>query len=110
MNKHEVIDLFDTISAVMPHAEFERPTIEIYADLLEDVPFKVARKNVMEHFKTSRFLPTPAEIRGGYTDAHDRIKRETQAFIREQEQRKPIPVPAEVKARMDKLFGRERAE
>lgn len=110
MNKNEVIDLFKVISAAMPHTEIERPTIDIYAELLTDVPFEVARKNVVEHFRTNRFLPTPSEVRNGYTDAHERQKRETQAFIREQEQRKPIPVPAHIKERMDKLFGRERAE
>lgn len=110
MNKSEVIDLFDVISSAMPNVEIKRGTVEVYTELLADMPYELARKNVLEHFKGSRFMPTPSEVRNGYTDAHERQKRETQAFIREQEARKPIPVPAHIKERMDKLFGKERAE
>jgi hypothetical protein len=109
VNKSQTINLLKLITTSYPNMTVTADTVDQYSELLEDMPYSLAAENVKKHIKDNRFAPTIAEIRGGYTDAHERQKRETQAFIREQEQRKPIPAPAEVKARMDKLFGRGEA-
>lgn len=110
MKESETIDILTRVAANYPNVTVTNEMVQLYTETLDDVPYNVALRNVTEHIKTSKFAPTIAEIRGGYTDAHERQKRETQAFIREQEARKPIPVPAHIKERMDKLFGRQQAE
>lgn len=110
MNTTQTISLMKRVTNAYPNLVLTADMMLDYSDMLEDMPFDLALKNVNEHIKTSRFAPTIAEIRGGYTDAHERQKRETQEYIRQQQERKPIPVPPEIKAKMDKLFERERAE
>lgn len=110
MKESEANEILTRVAANYPVVTVTNEMIDLYTETLADMPYDVAMRNVTEHIKNNKYAPTIAEIRGGYTDAHDRIKRETQAFIREQEQRKPIPAPAHIRERMDKLFGRERSE
>ena len=110
MKESEATEILTRVAANYPVVTVTNEMIDLYVETLDDVPYNVALRNVTEHIKTSKYAPTIAEIRGGYTDVHERQKRETQAFIREQEARKPIPVPAHIKEQMDKLFGREKAE
>lgn len=65
MSKDEVINLFELIVEVYPRFTISASRVEAWHELLLDMPYKSARKNVVEHCKNSKFEPTVADVRAG---------------------------------------------
>lgn len=63
MTRQEAVTLVGMLSAAYPKYEITRPTIRLYEDFLQDLPFDLARAAVAKHITTSTFFPTVAELR-----------------------------------------------
>lgn len=65
MEKFEVAMLFKRIKRQYPGFDSSREAIdEWHEDYLRDIPYEEGLRNVIQHIKTSKYYPTPAEIRG----------------------------------------------
>ena len=62
MTPKEAIKVVGVLCAVYPAARMTEATIEIYESLLQELEFDVARAAVERLVRTSKFLPTVAEI------------------------------------------------
>lgn len=78
--------------------------------LLEDLPYEVAVTNLDNHIRSSVYEPKPAELRGGWTDG-SRLKQHTEKLFREREEQRAasVPMPNDVREKLDRIFGRQRA-
>ena len=64
MIRDDVKKIFALMILAYPSmSEITTEKIDIWHELLEDIDFEAAKKAVKEHIKTSRFIPTIAEIR-----------------------------------------------
>lgn len=67
MNKKETVALFALISALFPRdekiANADKPMIMAWQEMLEDIPFEVAKAALKAQSSTSLFPPTIKEIR-----------------------------------------------
>jgi hypothetical protein len=63
MTKAEVTKLLTITAAMYPKFEISNIKIELWADLIGDIPFKVAQAALKKVMMTSEFPPTVAEIR-----------------------------------------------
>lgn len=63
MTEVEAAKLIKVLQEAYPRAEFTEGRIEIYTQLLADLPYAAAQKAVLKLIATSPFLPTVAEIR-----------------------------------------------
>lgn len=62
MNADQAVDLCRYVSAACPQQKFDEFTPDVWLDLLEDVPFALARRAAVEVVKAQPFA-SPAEIR-----------------------------------------------
>ena len=64
MTRDDVKKIFALMILAYPSmSEITTEKIDIWHELLSDIDFEAAEKAVKEHIKTSRFVPTIAEIR-----------------------------------------------
>ena len=64
MTREDVKKLFEPMILAYPSMpEMSSQKIDLWHELLNDIDFEAAKKAVKEHIKTSRFVPTIAEIR-----------------------------------------------
>lgn len=63
MTEVEAAKLIKVLQEAYPRTEFTEGRIEIYTQLLADLPYAAAQKAVLKLIATSPFLPTVAEIR-----------------------------------------------
>lgn len=66
MDKKEFTRLASIIRAYYPNALRDGESLNLWYEQLQDVPFAEAESNLKKHVSTSKFVPTIAEIRGGY--------------------------------------------
>lgn len=64
MNKSDVKELLKQIVVAYPNFEVSEPRFNLWCEMMQDISFKYAQKNLVEHIKTNRFAPTIADIRG----------------------------------------------
>lgn len=64
MTRDNIKKIFALMILAYPSmSEMTTEKIDIWHELLSDIDFEAAEKAVKEHIKTSRFVPTIAEIR-----------------------------------------------
>lgn len=63
MTKDEVKQLFMAISMNYPSFDIFGKKLEFWHELLEDISFSRAMRNLKLHMKESKFIPTIADIR-----------------------------------------------
>jgi hypothetical protein len=63
MTELEAKKLLYVLESAYPRAEFAAGTAQLYAQMLGDLPYEVAKTAVMRLIATSKWLPTIAEIR-----------------------------------------------
>ena len=68
MTKAEVTKLLTIIAAMYPRFEISTLKVELWLDMIGDIPFKEAQMAVKKVMMTSEFPPTVAEIRKAATD------------------------------------------
>lgn len=89
MIKTEVKKLFLIINNCYPNFQIDDAKTETWLNLLRNVPFDQAQKNLRVHLETSSFVPTPADIirrdPEQFTD-YDRLRAETAERMAEQEE------------------------
>lgn len=64
MDKQEAVTLLKQITSLYPNVKLTKDAGEIWIDCLADVSYDRAKRNLLEHAKTSKFPPTIADIRG----------------------------------------------
>lgn len=69
MNRKEAVQLVAVMSAAYPTAKVQDETAVAYHLLLSDVPYDAAIRAFTVLGRTSKWMPTPAEIREVLTDA-----------------------------------------
>lgn len=114
-----MILLMKLITNVYQNFEVEDPAkIDVWHAVLRETPIKVARLNLMDHFRTSRFPPTPADlIRLEYKQPlsvyelqkldNDRQLLELQEYHEREEVK---PMPEHIANRLNKLFAGMRVD
>lgn len=65
MTREETKSLLKLILLAYPNFEVSAEKVELWAQMLTDVSHAAGNKNVMQHIKTSRFIPTIADVRAG---------------------------------------------
>lgn len=68
MTKAEVVKLLTITSAIYPKFEVSEIKIELWADLIGDIPFPIAQAALKKVMLTSEFPPTVAQIRKAAVD------------------------------------------
>ena len=63
MTKAEASQLVALIHGAYHNVTPRQQTVEIYEAMLVDLPFAATRDAVIQHIKTSKWMPTIAEIR-----------------------------------------------
>lgn len=64
MNKKEVAKLLQVLFELYPSVEVTNQKVELWEQCLENTEFSVAKQNIINHAKTSKYIPTIAEVRG----------------------------------------------
>jgi len=64
VTREDIKKVFALIILVYPNLpELTSEKIDLWHELLSDIDYEAAQKAVKEHIKTSRFIPTVADIR-----------------------------------------------
>ncbi|MGB9780640.1 replicative helicase loader/inhibitor [Caldanaerobacter sp.] len=63
MTKKEVIQILGVLGAAYPNMNISEKTVDIWAELLKDIPFEVAKVVVKKHILENTYPPTIADIR-----------------------------------------------
>lgn len=65
MNKSEAAALVALAAANFPNMQEKdlRPTVQVWMQLLADIPYETAKQAVMKHIMTEKYFPTVTEIR-----------------------------------------------
>lgn len=108
MKETEVVKLFSIIR--IEHPNFEKTTEKalLWAELMKDLPFETALKNLYDHLKTSKYAPKAAEIiirdPNQFTD-HEQLQLETEERfeLMDQWERDAVDIPDHVRKRIE--FG-----
>jgi len=70
VTRDEVKEIFKAIILSYPSMpELTSEKIDLWHSLLKDISFSDAKKSVEEHIKTSRFIPTIADIRNAVRES-----------------------------------------
>jgi hypothetical protein len=97
VDRAEVIELLIVIKENYPSFDVSEDSIDRHMKYLHDFPFDVAKRNVDEHIRTSKYPPNIAEIRGslGEQIERDRMKTATEEYFRAREkaQEQACPPP-----------------
>lgn len=110
MTEIEVKKLFLIINNTYHGFVFDEHKVKIWSDLLRNVDFQLAQKNLRSHIMTEKFPPTIADIakkpepKGPIPNAE-----ETRLMLEQRERewkQKAVPMPEYVKERL-KLIGRK---
>lgn len=64
MKKVEVVELFKKIVDVYPRFEVTSGKVDTWHWLMDGIPYEAAKRNLLNHCRTSRFEPTIADIVG----------------------------------------------
>ena len=64
MTKLETRKILEQMLEIYPQFKLTEQKIELWCLCLEDIAFDKARNNLIEHAKTSKYIPTIAEVRG----------------------------------------------
>ncbi len=72
MTKKEALALITMIQMAYPRQNLGEKTVEVYANFIQDLDYKVAEKAIAQHIRNERWFPTIAEIREACVElAHD---------------------------------------
>jgi len=63
MTKKEVIQILGVLGAAYPNMNISEKTVDIWAELLKDIPFNVAKVVVKKHILENTYPPSIADIR-----------------------------------------------
>ena len=82
MNRKEALKLVGWATANFPHLQERdlRPTAELWAKLLADIPYEVAEKALMKVLVSCRHFPTVAEIREAAADLTNPVPSPAEAW------------------------------
>lgn len=89
MNRVEIISLLVEIRREYDWTDTSDAEVDRLLRYLTDIPFEIARANVVQHIKTNpKRAPKIAEIRGewGADKDHERLKAETAEILAERDQ------------------------
>lgn len=99
MKETEVIKLFSIIRIDHPYFEITDEKRILWSELMKELPFETALKNLHEHLRTNEFPPKAANIMrrdSNHTTHHEQLQHETQERLRlfeEWESRATDPPP-----------------
>lgn len=94
------MQLHSVIVTAYPNVELTEERISLWADMLQDISFEKAQKNLREHILLSAYPPAIADIIRRdpevFTD-YDRLREDTQTYLQQREawQQKAISCPPE---------------
>lgn len=109
-----MISLMKLITNIYQNFEVEDPfKIDVWYAVLRDTSAEQAQANLMEHFRTNRFPPTPADLIRAEQDQPlsiydiQRLENEQQLLeLQEYHEREKVkPMPEHIARRMDNLFA-----
>ncbi|WP_217563045.1 replicative helicase loader/inhibitor [Paenibacillus sp. GbtcB18] len=98
MDRQSVARILVLINHAYPNFVTDRVKAESWLKFLENVPYELAHKNLLHHIRTSRFIPTIADISKPehdpehYTD-YRQLKSETDKRLDEMERWKRAALP-----------------
>ena len=69
MTKQEALKLVAILEMAYPRQELRENTVEVYAQFLQDLDYKLASQVVQNHIRNERWFPTIAEIREACVEA-----------------------------------------
>lgn len=87
-------------------------TLNVWHELVKDVPFEVGKQNIMHHLRSSSYKPKPNDIIGDYfdpsgTSVYDIQEKERQEIMNtillEDGQAEYVPMPDNIHALIDKI-------
>lgn len=92
--------------------------IDVWYAVLQDTSADQAQRNLMEHFRTNRFPPTPADLIGADRQQplsvyeSQRLENEQQLLeLQEYHEREEVkPMPEHIANRLDQLFAGMRVD
>lgn len=97
MNEPEVMALLLEMRAEYDWVDVSEAEVSRLSEYLEDIPWTVARKNVIQHIKTNpKRAPKIADIRGAWGEdkEHEHLKAQTVKYLAERERaEKHIKLP-----------------
>lgn len=117
MNEPEVRKLLLVIRNSYSGFDYDDDKVEIWTDLLRDVPFPLAQMNARNHIMDSKkpFPPTPGELAKPEESPdqialyHDHMRESARSFIAERDTWKATPPPDHI-SNMMRLPEPERSE
>ena len=107
MNESEVRKLFLIIENTYHGFSYDDMKVAIWLDLLRDVPFELAQRNLRKHIMTEKFPPTVAELSrkpehdGPYIPGAEETRLMLEA--RDKEWSKAVPMPSGLKEKVKEL-------
>ena len=63
MTKKEALQLITLLQMAYPRQALGDKTVEVYANFIQDLDYKVAERAVAQHIRNEKWFPTIAEIR-----------------------------------------------
>lgn len=70
------------IITAYPQVQLNNDIVNLWIEMLSDVPQSVALHNLKHHIKTSKWSPTIADIRANTSAANNLLRVETQERLR----------------------------
>ena len=63
MTRTEALQLITMLQMAYPRQTLEGKTVEVYANFIQDLDYKVTEKAIAQHIRNEKWFPTIAEIR-----------------------------------------------
>jgi hypothetical protein len=63
MTKKEALQLITMLQMAYPRQTLEGKTVEVYANFIQDLDYKVTEKAIAQHIRNEKWFPAIAEIR-----------------------------------------------
>jgi hypothetical protein len=108
MNKMEVKQLFLIINNCYQNFLFDEIKINIWLDLLREIPFEVAQRNLRKHIKENKFVPTPADIicqdPNQFTD-YGKLKSETNERLKRMSEYEKLAIDCPEELKLKYMVG-----
>lgn len=106
MNEPEVRKIFMLIQNTNGSFDYDDDKVLIWVDLLREVPFEMAQRNLRQHLLNSNYIPVPADIAKAEEGPsqialyHDHLRDSAQTYIAlwDSWQATAAPPPDEIKA------------
>jgi hypothetical protein len=84
LKQTETAKLLAVVKTAYPNFDITEPVIRLWHQMLLNITFEAAQKNLFHHIQTNRFPPTISDILrkdpDQFTD-HDALRAETQRYL-----------------------------